>query len=35
VPGQPGDPAEHLKRLHVKVGPLRSPGLDELVDLVA
>ena len=34
VPGQPGDPAEHLHRLHVQVGPLRSPRGDQLVHLV-
>jgi hypothetical protein len=34
VPGQPGDPAEHLHRLHVEVGPLRPPRGDQLIDLV-
>jgi len=34
VPGQPGDPAEHLHRLHVQVGPLRSPRGDQVVHLV-
>ncbi len=35
VPGQPGDPAEHLERLHVQVGPLGPPGGDQVVHLVA
>ena len=35
VPGQPGDPAEHLHRLDVQVGPLRSPRGDQVVYLVA
>jgi ATP-binding cassette subfamily F protein uup len=34
VPGQPGDPAEHLERLDVQVRSLRSPGIDEFVHLV-
>jgi hypothetical protein len=34
VPGQPGDPAEHLHRLHVEVWPLRPPRGDQLIDLV-
>jgi len=34
VPGQPRDPAEHLHRLHVQVGPLRSPRGDQVVHLV-
>ena len=34
VPGQPGDPAEHLHRLHVQVGPLRPPRGDQVVHLV-
>ena len=35
VPGQPGDPAEHLERLHVQVGPLGPPGGHQVVHLVA
>jgi hypothetical protein len=35
VPGQPGDPAQHLQRLYVKVGPLRSPRGDQLIHLIA
>jgi trans-aconitate 2-methyltransferase len=35
VPGQPGDPAEHLQWLHVQVGPLGPPGSDQIVHLVA
>ena len=35
VPGQPGHPAEHLQRLDVQVGPLRLPGGDQVVHLVA
>jgi len=34
VPRQPGDPAEHLHRLHVQVGPLSSPRGDQVVHLV-
>jgi hypothetical protein len=34
VPGQPGDPAEHLHRLHVEVGTLRPPRGDQIVHLV-
>ena len=34
VPGQPGDPAEHLHRLHIQVGSLRSPRGDQVVHLV-
>ena len=34
-PGQPADPAEHLHRGQVEVGPLAVPRLDQLVDLVA
>jgi low temperature requirement protein LtrA len=34
VPGQPGDPAEHLQRLGVQVRTLRLPLRDEFVDLV-
>ena len=34
VPGQPGDPAEHLHRLDIQVGPLRSPRGDQVVYLV-
>jgi hypothetical protein len=34
VPGQPRDPAEHLHRLHVQVGPLRSPRGDQIVNLI-
>jgi hypothetical protein len=33
-PGQPADPAEHLHRGQVEVGPLAVPRLDQLVDLV-
>jgi hypothetical protein len=35
VPGEPGDPAEHLHRLDIQVGPLRSPRGDQVVHLVA
>jgi hypothetical protein len=35
VPGQPGDPAEHLHRLHVQIGPLRLPRGDQVVHLVS
>ena len=34
VPGEPPDPAQHLKRRHVEIGPLCVPLLDELVHLV-
>src|SRR5581483_10777210 len=34
VPGQPGDPAEHFKRLDVQVGALPAPGSDQSIDLV-
>jgi hypothetical protein len=35
VPGEPGDPAQHLHRLDVQVGPLRPPRGDQVVHLVA
>jgi hypothetical protein len=35
VPGQPGDPAQHLERLHVKIRPLAPPGRYQVIDLVA
>ena len=34
VPGQPGDPAEHLQRLDVEVRPLSTPLRDEVVNLI-
>ena len=34
VPGQPGDPAEHLHRLDVQVGTLRPPRRHQIVHLV-
>ena len=34
VPGEPGDPAEHLQRLDVQIGPLRPPRGHQFVDLV-
>jgi hypothetical protein len=34
VPGQPGDPAEHLHRLYVEVRPLCSPRGDQVIHLV-
>jgi len=35
VPGEPGDPAEHLHRLDIQVRPLRSPRGDQIIHLVA
>ena len=35
VPGQPGDPAQHVQRPDVQVRPLPAPRGDEVVDLVA
>jgi energy-coupling factor transporter ATP-binding protein EcfA2 len=35
VPGQPGDPAEHLHRLDVQIGPLGPPRGDQVVHFVA
>jgi serine/threonine-protein kinase RsbW len=35
MPREPGDAAEHLQRLDVQIRPLRMPGADEIVDLVA
>ena len=35
MPGEPGDPAEHLQRLHVQVRPLRPPRGDQVIYLVA
>ena len=34
VPGEPGDPAEHLHRLDVEVGPLRPPRGHQVIHLV-
>ncbi len=34
VPGEPGDPAEHLQRLRVQVRPLGPPGGNEVIHLV-
>ena len=34
VPGEPGDPAQDLQRLNVKVRPLRPPRGHQVVDLV-
>jgi hypothetical protein len=35
VPCQPGHPAQHLQRLDIQVRPLRLPGRDQVVHLVA
>jgi hypothetical protein len=34
VPGKPGDPAQHLERLDIEIGPLAPPGGDQVIDLV-
>jgi hypothetical protein len=35
VPGEPGNPAQHLERLHIEIRSQGPPGLDEIVHLVA
>jgi hypothetical protein len=34
VPGEPGDPAQHLHRRHVEIGTLGPPRRDQIVHFV-
>jgi hypothetical protein len=34
VPGQPGDPAQHLQRLDIEIRPLGPPGGHQVIHLV-